>query len=280
MLNLIGKSSLGKKLFIKKEDWIMKNLKKIMCILLVCLLGVFVLAACGGEGNKEPHMHTPGEEWLFDAENHWKECTEDGEKAEVAAHELDNEICSVCKVKVTTEGDKAEVYVLNDKGSWSVCHHYEGGKKVSEDTMEYKYFADGNVQFMTMKTNGKVSLEAEYGVDETGYNYEKKSTQYSEDGTKYTVEYDSKGDMLKETKVKADGTVEFDYTITHEYGDDGKKVSEKVYSGEKLVKEVKYIVVFADSWGGGSYNMEVTTYNEDGTTKVELFNESGELIQG
>lgn len=261
----------------------MKNFKNIMCILLVCLLSVFVLAACGGEGNetkKDEHTHTPSGEWLFDAENHWKVCSEDGEKVDVASHELDEEICSVCKVKVTTKDDKAEVYVLNDKGNWTVCYHYEGGKKVSEDTMEYKYAADGNVEEVTMKTNGKLAYEAEYGVDSTGYNYEKKTTQYNEDGTKYTVEYDNKGDMLKETKIKADGTVEFDYTIVHEYGDDLKKISEKVYSGEKLVKEVKYIVVFANIWGSVSYNTEVTTYNEDGTTKVELFNESGELIQG
>lgn len=261
----------------------MKNLKNVMCILLICLLSVFVLAACGGENGesgKDSHTHTPSGEWLFDAENHWKVCSEDGEKVEVAAHTLEKEICSVCKVKVTAEDDKAEVFVLDEKGNWTVCYHYEGGKKVSEDTMEYKFFADGNIQSMTMKTDGTVTYEAEYGVDESGYNYEKKSVQYSEDGTKYTVEYDNKGDMLKETKVKADGTVEFDYTIVHEYGDDAKKISEKVYSGEKLVKESKYIVVFADSWGGGSYNVEVTTYNDDGTTKVELFNESGELIQG
>ena len=252
----------------------MKNFKSIMCILLVCLLSVFVLVACGGnveDNGKDAHTHTAGDEWSFDPTNHWKVCSEDGEKVEVAAHTLEQEICSVCKAKVTVSDGKADVYVLNEKGNWTVCYHYEGDKKVSEDTMEYKYFADGNVEAMTMKTNGKLSYEAEYAVDESGYNYEKKSTQYNEDGTKYTVENDSNGDMLRETKVKADGTVEFDYTIVHEYGDDSKKVSEKVYSGEKLVKEVKYIVVFADSWGGGSYNMEVTTYNDDGTTKVEVF---------
>ena len=258
----------------------MKNLKNIMCILLVCLISVFVLVACGGDGEKEPHTHTPSGEWLFDAENHWKVCSEDGEKVEVESHELEKEICSVCKVKVDAKDDKAEVYVLDEKGNWIVCHHYEDGKKVSEDTIEYKYATDGSIEAMTMKTNGKLSYEAEYDVDSSGYNYEKKSVRYSEDGTKYTVEYDSNGDMLKETKFKADGTVEFDYKLVHEYGDDSRKISEKVYSGEKLVKEVKYIVLHEDIWGGGSFNIEVTTYNDDGTTKVELFNENWEPIQG
>ena len=72
---------------------------------------------------------------------------------------MTNEICSVCKVKVTTKDDKAEVYVLNDKGNWIVCCHYEGGKKVSEDTKEYKYAADGNVEEVTMKTNGELVYE-------------------------------------------------------------------------------------------------------------------------
>ena len=256
----------------------MKTLKNIMFILLVCLISVFVLVACGSEEKKDDHTHTPGGEWLFDAENHWKECSADGEKVDVAAHELEKDICSVCKVKVTSEGDTAEVYVLNNKGNWVVCYHYEGGKMVSEDTMEYKYAADGSIQSMTMKTDGKLSYEAEYDTDSTGYNYEKKTVQYSKDGTKYTVEYDSNGDILKESKVKADGTVEFDYTIVHEYGDDSKKVSEKVYSGEKLIKETKHIVLFEDTWGGGSFHIEVTTYNDDGTTKVELFNENGEPI--
>ena len=151
----------------------MKNFKSIMCILLVCLLSVFVLVACGGNGGdngKDAHTHTAGDEWSFDPTNHWKVCSEDGEKVEVAAHTFEQEICSVCKVKVTESDGKADVYVLNEKGNWTVCYHYEGDKKVSEDTMEYKYFADGNVEAMTMKTNGKLSYEAEYAVDESGYN--------------------------------------------------------------------------------------------------------------
>ena len=80
--------------------------------------------------------------------------------------------------------------------------------------------------------------DAEYLVDSEGYNYEAKSTQYNEDGSKLVCEYTNDGDIVRETKVKADGTNEYDYTMVYTYGDNAKKTNEKTYDGEKLIKEI------------------------------------------
>ncbi len=256
----------------------MKVFKKIVIMLLVCFLTVFVITACKEKPNNngDNHTHTAGEEWLFDKDSHWKVCVEDGEKVDSAAHTLENEKCTVCGVKVKVKDNLTDVYVLDKKGNWTVCVHYDGENKVSEETIEYEYLADGNIKSMKIMTDGKLTYEAEYGVDDEGFNYEKSSTQYNEDGTKYYTEFDNKGDMLKETMYKADGTVEYDYTHVYTYGDNAQKTSEKIYSGEKLVKEINYIVLFIDTWGGGSYKLEVITYNDDGTKTVEYFTENGE----
>lgn len=260
----------------------MKAMKKIFGVLLICMLTVCLLAACGGnsDGGKtdenNDHTHTASGDWLFNGESHWKVCAEDEEKLDLAAHTLEKDVCTVCKVKVTKGESTTDVYVLDDKGNWITCTHFDGEKVVSEDSVEYKYMADGNVESMKMTTNGKLVYDAEYGVDEDGFNYEKKSTKYNDDGTKYYCESDSKGDVLKETMYKADGTVEYDYTHTYTYADNAKKVGEKIFSGEKLIKEINYIVLFEDSWGGGSYKLEVITYGENGEKTVEYFTENGE----
>ena len=67
--------------------------------------------------------------------------------------------------------------------------------------------------------------------------------------------------------------------MEYTYGDNAKKMTEKKFSGDKLIQEIKYIPLFVDSWGGGSYKLEVTTYNDDGTTTVEYFNENGEPLE-
>ena len=47
----------------------------------------------------------------------------------------------------------------------------------------------------------------------------------------------------------------------------------------RLVKEEKKYVVSSDSWGGKVYNIDVTTYNADGTTTTLTYNENFELIE-
>lgn len=262
----------------------MNSLKKALLLVMMLTLAVCVLASCGGnsdDNNKPdeteaPHVHVSGNEWQIDKDSHWKVCGDDGEVMEKAEHDLSSGRCAECGVEVVEVDGVTKVFFFDEKENWIRCINYTADGKTTEDTMEYVYDGDGNITSLKMNTAGKLSYEAEYLVDTDGYNYEAKSTEYKEDGSKYVCEYTNDGDMTKETMYKADGTVEYDYRIEHTYGDDGKKVSEKTYSGDKLVKEVNYIVLFADSWGGGSYKLEVINYKDDGTKTVEYFTENGE----
>lgn len=267
----------------------MKNFKRIAGILFVCLLAVAVLAACGDKtdngGNNndnkggtigEQHTHKGSGEWLADKDNHWKLCADDDEKTDLGEHVMDNTTCSVCGVVIEEAEGAVTVSFLNDKSMVVRSLKYDAEGNVTEELTDYVYDADGNVTTMKITAGDKVVYEAEYAVDEEGYNYEKAATTYNADGTKKYFEYSNIGDILREAEYGADGSVKYDYTTVHTYGDNAKKISEKTYSGEKLIKETNYIVLFEDSWGGGSYKVEVITYNEDGTKTVEYFTENGD----
>ena len=123
----------------------MKDLKKILCLLLVVLLSVAVLAACGGNAdggdkdgdkqNNEAHTHKAAGEWLVDKDNHWKVCEEDGEKVDEAAHNLEAGKCSVCGVEVKKDGDTVDVYKFDDHENWIWNLHYEANGKTVEKTI-------------------------------------------------------------------------------------------------------------------------------------------------
>lgn len=266
----------------------MKKLIKFFGIAFVCLLSVALLCACNNtdkntndeEECTEPtgHVHNAEGNWEVDKDTHWRICTEDQEKTDLSEHTLENGVCTTCKVTVETQGDKTVLMFKDDFGNWTTRITYNADGTVVEDFAEYLYDSKQNVVSIKITLNGKLTSEAEYGVDEEGYNYEKKVTEYLEDGTKVTYEYSNVGDTLRETKYKADGTIESDLTTVHEYDENGKKKSEKTYNGDKLVQEVKYVLVTADAWGGGIYNREVTTYLEDGTTRLVIYNENGEVV--
>lgn len=268
----------------------MNILKRLALLTFAAILAVSVLVSCGdvdkGEvtppanETKAPHTHKTDGEWQADKTNHWKLCADDGEKVDDGTHQLDNKgKCSVCGVGITETDGTTAVYFYNDKGNWVRCVNYTADGNTTEDKAEYEFFDDGNLKAMKIIRNGVVSYDAEYLVDEDGYNYEAKATQFFEDGTKLVSEYSNDGDITRETKVDKDGKSEYDYKYEYTYGDNGKKTNEKMYNGEKLIKEINYIVLFADSWGGGSYKLEVITYNDDGTKTVEYFTEDGEPYQ-
>ncbi|MBQ6701841.1 MAG: hypothetical protein IJN17_02690 [Clostridia bacterium] len=266
----------------------MKLFKKLLGVTGVCLLTAVVLAGCGGDTDKNTketenesvaHEHTVGADWVVDKDSHFKLCTECNEKTEVEAHDSETGKCSVCGVAAIKKDGACDLYFYDDNGNWIKCIHYAADGSTTEDKNEYEYFEDGNIKTIKMYKGDRLAYEAEYGVDTDGYNYEAKSTQYNEDGTKYVCESDSKGDLMKETMYKADGSIEYDYRMEYTYGDNAKKMNEKKFSGDKLIQEIKYIPLFVDSWGGGSYKLEVTTYNDDGTTTVEYFNENGEPLE-
>lgn len=260
----------------------MKLLKRILIFSLVCLMAFALLSACSKDeqGEKDNHEHKSADnEWQVDIENHWKICSEDNEKFENGAHALENNICTVCGVQVTETGDgTGELCFYNENGDWSRLITYnEDGTYVTE-TAEYTY--DENDNKLTMKTykDGKPVLETEYGTNEDGYSTELKNTIYDEDGSKKVYIYNLKNDITNELDYNADGTVERELVIEYTYNENGEKELEKHTLNGKLVKEVKYFVFSADSWGGKIWYSEVTEHNEDGTTTVNTYDENGEPV--
>ena len=264
----------------------MKKFIKLLSLVLVCFMAVAVLCACGetdnnadnNEETKAEHTHKAADGWNIDKDNHWHQCEEDSEIIDVAPHTLEKNICTVCGAGIIKDGDNVSVYFYDKNNNWVRRVNYSADDTFTEDTAEYTYDDNNNILTLKITIDGKVASESEYGVDETGYNYEQKITQYFEDGTKLYNEYSVEGDTLRETKYNKDGSVEYDHKTVHEYDENGKKKSEKTYDGDRLIQEVKYILVTADSWGGGIYNREVTTYNEDGTIWIVIYNENGEVV--
>ncbi len=118
----------------------MKNLRKILMALLICVMIVSVFVACndtpaespdnipsGGTPAETPsgtpdetdpsHTHVFGAEWKADGENHWHEC-ECGEKKDVTAHVFSEEMevagniivytCTVCEKDIAVPYDPTE----------------------------------------------------------------------------------------------------------------------------------------------------------------------------
>lgn len=269
----------------------MTGLKRIACIIFALLIAAVALTACGGDkadekGNENnndkgnTHTHETEKSWTVDTVKHWRVCDADGEKFDEADHDLQGGRCTVCMAEVVKQGEYTNVYFFDAHDNWVRCIHYDKDGNTTEDTVEYTYFEDGNIDYMKLYKDGKLFYEGDYEITSENYNYEKISTEYSEDGSKIVVEVDEKGDVQREAKYKADGTVEYEYKTIHTYNEKGKKDTEKTYDGEKLIREVKWVALFEDSWGGGSYKKEVTIYNADGTTTVKVYNENDELIEG
>ena len=273
----------------------MTNFKRILFVLFALVMAMAVLTACNGDktdgkGNEnnnnnnnnkgDAHTHVSEKGWQADPVKHWMICDKDGEKFDEGEHNIQAGRCDVCAVEVVEQNGLKNVYFFDDHDNWIRCLHFDDKGSFTEDTVEYTYFEDGNIDFMRLTKNGKLFYEGDYEVSAEKYNYEKVSTEYGEDGSKKVIEMDDKGDIQSEVKYKADGSVEYNHKTVHEYNDKGKKASEKTYDGDKLIKEIKWIAISEDAWGGGSYRKEVTTYNADGTTTFKVYNENDELIEG
>jgi len=264
----------------------MNNFKKLTIMFATIILCINALTACSNpngtpESTKEPHTHTPSEEWFADEKQHWHKCTEDEEKLDAQDHTMSNGLCNVCKAKTFRHEDHYDASFFNSFGHRvRTIHSYTDGK-ISVDTVEYVYAGNsGNIDSLKTYTDGVLASEAEYKpTADNKSTYEAVVTFFNEDKTKHICEYDETGDMIRETLYNTKGEVTSDITITHEYDEDGRKTFEKYYSNSKLVKEIEYVVISSDSWGGVIFNLRVTTYNADGTTTVKTYDESGNEVK-
>lgn len=268
----------------------MKKITKLLALILVCSLAFAVFTGCkktddngdnnkGTENNSEKHTHDENGEWQFDKENHWKVCSEDGEKVSFGAHTFEYKECTVCKVRIGIERDEFTTYnVYNDAGfQTEAVSFYKDGRVVKTIT-EYTYDDNNNIKTSKTSTEGKVLEEAEWAFDENFGSYIEKNTVYREDGTKLYVEYNKYSETRKQIEYNADGSVVYEKSFEYEYDENDECVIKKSYENGKLVEETKRILFSEDDWGGKVYHYETTTYNEDGTKTVQVVDESGNKI--
>lgn len=90
----------------------MKLKKFVLPILAICLaFGICMMSACGEKG----HTHS-GTDWRGDENNHWKVCTEDGDRFDLGPHTYENGVCSACGRKEASANPTFSV-TIEDNGA-------------------------------------------------------------------------------------------------------------------------------------------------------------------
>ncbi len=247
----------------------MKNVKRIIIPLLLCVLVTVVFTAC--------HSHNP--EWKIDAENHWKECS-CGDVSEEGEHSFEENICTVCGTERKTEdGVLTGMQVFNSYGDWTQSLYFdEDGICTGEDSAEYTYDENGNKLTEKIYALDVPVSSAEYDYDSSGFTYKKYETEYHEDGTRIVYEYNESGDNLGYVAYDEKGNVTENVRSEYITDENGELIGEKVYENDILSKEMKY-AAGNDGEEDYLYIVEAVAYGDDGSKTVEEYDESGELIK-
>lgn len=211
----------------------MLNKKK--AILLTSLLLAATMMGCSS------HKHNTEEKWECDAAQHWKVCSEDGEKIEVGKHTLNEDShCTKCDCDVYDFGDSVSVYCYDDKGNATRLADYDAdGNLVSDVINEYEYDADGNIIKEAQFIDGVLCSTMEYAVKD-GESVTVKFIAYYEDSSYAVSEYDEYGNITKTVLYDADGKVQHESFSEYVQNSEGEwyeaKLTEK-YENETIVAE-------------------------------------------
>ncbi len=195
------------------------------------------------------------------------------------------------------------VYEYNENGdSLGYVLYDEEGKKTESYRSEYITDEKGDLTGEKVYENDVLTQEIKYAFANDGeedYLYAQEVATYAEDGSKTVEKYDENGDTVQELFYNADGEKLYAYDleyfydddgnltviekreegvlkqeVIYEYDDEGNIIAEKTYEGDKLIKESLYTA--AENF---MYESKIITYNDDGTTTVEEYDENGELIE-
>ncbi len=201
-----------------------------------------------------------------------------------------------------------------DDGTKCVYEYSEGGESLGyilydEDdnvleSYRSEYITDENGELVGEKVyeNDVLTQEIKYAAGNDGteeYLYAEEVATFEEDGSKYVEKYDEAGDLIKELYYDSEGEKLYEYELeyffddegnptsvekredgilkqklVYEYDDYGNILAEKTYEDDRLIREAQYAE--SDFF---MYEAKVITYNEDGTTTVEEYDENGELIE-
>ena len=141
-------------------------MKKLLCILSICLLLTVLLTACGTLGEvvdilqnigsttppetskptEPPHVCQAGDTLHMDRLNHYYTC-QCGEKMDVEKHELVEQVCTVCSAKLSAEEIQGLHYLwlLDEQENVVRTQSYYGVNLLRTYTFEYTYSEDGKI---------------------------------------------------------------------------------------------------------------------------------------
>lgn len=223
------------------------------------------------------HTHVASSLWSVDKDGHWKVCQDCGEILDAAAHTLVDDCCSECNAEVYVYDDWASVYLCNEFGDVILSLDYEDGILVCTQTNEYTYDNAGNLLTATCYTDGQLSSYAEFLLDDDGFSYVAKETNYNEDGSYDYNEYDQWFNNTLYLSYDADGTLLYSLRTQYTCDDYGTVLYQKAFENDVLTYEMEY-AVFEDEDGYFTYCSKEIEYFEDGSKLITEYNELGDIL--
>ena len=263
-------------------------MKKLLCVMLACLLMLTLLAACNDSDATEPQVTDPTPtqskptdpkptdpkptdpkptdpkpteskpdhtckgtgEWLMDKDNHWRLCDTCGAQVNFKAHTVINGSCAKCSVAVTENFDGS--VTLTNYDEWM------------NPSMQMAYSADGTLEY---------TRTFQYTYDDRGIAMSRKV--YMDDVLFSESTFDQFGNSLTTVVYNTDGSVLTNTVKELTYGERNFVTGEKTIVNDVLTYECTYAL----SQYGVRYVTGDTVYQEDGSKKQSLYNEQGDTIQ-
>lgn len=220
----------------------------------LCLVLCLGMAGCSAH-----HDHT----WSYDAKNHWCDC-ECGKQIEPLPHNLYENICIACGVKVLDFGDTKYVEAYDDHGSIKTSAEYDTyGTLIHEMQYEWEYDHNGNPTRRLSYANGTLSEEVTYQPClRTDVEVCKKdSIDYFEEGCRKMWLYDEYGYPLSGTTYLADGSVSTQDTYENTYDDQGNLLKRVCFIDGVRTWETRSIL----GPDGNLYDSATISYKADGS---------------
>jgi YD repeat-containing protein len=147
-------------------------------------------------------------EWERDEKNHWR-VLESGEKAEEAAHTMEDVLCTVCGTEIWLfEDGCADLNNYNEQYDLLRSTSFdENGAVVYDNAFAYGYDEQGCKLWEKQYESKKLVAQTVYQVTAEGASLPVWSETYFEDGTWGRNEYDAYGNCVRLYSYNADGTV-------------------------------------------------------------------------
>ena len=222
--------------------------------LLLCLVLCLGMAACNAF-----HDHT----WSFDAKNHWCDC-ECGKQIEPLPHNLYENVCVACGVKVFSGPYTGYIESYDEHGSMEIAAEYDlDGNLLWEDRYEWEYDENGNTKRSLKYTNGTLVEETTYkpclypGVEVCP----KESIEYYENGSRKVWDFNEYGSALSGTVYLADGSMGDQESYEYTYDDRGNQLRRVRYKNGIRIWEM-------ESFLGPDGNLHISAviyYEDDGS---------------